>query len=372
MPLTISEVLDLIDTLAPWETADFNDNVGLLFGSPAQRVKKILVALEVSVPVIETASQQKADLLIVHHPLIYQPLNRINYDSYPGKLIYELMKINVALIAVHTNLDKSRYGTNFALASLLGLEQTDFLLPNQTKIRNYKFVVFVPEGYEGKIIDAIARGGGGIIGNYSHCTFRSPGTGTFIPLSGAKPFIGEQGKLESVQEFRLESLVPSSRLRKVLTEVLKVHPYEEPAYDIYPLYEAKSVSGIGCVGELKKACTLRSLVQKIKRQLSAVNIQVVGELQTRVKRVAICTGAADKIVTQLQPNVADVIVVGEISHHTALTAKINRINVIAAGHYETEIVGMNQFGRILSELPQIRKNNVKIIRFEKSASPFKE
>lgn len=372
MSLTISEVLDLIDTMAPWETADFNDNVGLLLGNHTQSVKKILVALEVSTPVIESAIKQGADLLIVHHPLIYQPLSRITYDSYPGSLVYELIKNNIALIAAHTNLDKSPYGTNFALASLIGLKQPEFLLPNQSKIRNYKFVVFVPEGYEGKVIDAIARGGGGIIGNYSHCTFRTSGTGTFIPLSGAKPFIGEQGKLEAVNEFRLEALVPHSRLSKVLSEVLKVHPYEEPAYDIYPLYEVKSFSGIGCVGELKEACTLGSLVKRIKRQLSALNIQTVGDLKTRVKRVAICTGAADKIVNQIHPDVADVIIVGEISHHTALTARINRINVIAAGHYETEIIGMQQFGKILSELPQIRQKKVKVVCFTTFASPFRK
>lgn len=370
MAVRIDTLLDLIDRFAPWRSAESWDNVGLLIGSPSQKISRILYALEVAPRVLKEAKQKRIDLLIVHHPLIFKPLLQINFQTYPGVLIQELIRSNIALISAHTNLDKSRYGPNFVLAELLGLQDVSFLMPELPSSENVKFVVFVPEGYEHKIIDAIARGGGAIIGNYSHCSFRTPGVGTFIPLEGASPFIGEQGKLEEVSEFRLEAIVPRALMKNVLDEVLKVHPYEEPAYDIYPLEEIIPSAGTGCLGRLPFALTLKSLAEKTRKVLNAPVVQIVGDPATKIKSVAICTGSADGMLSRIDSTICDVVIVGEINHHTALSANTNKINVIVAGHYETEVIGVERLAKALAEEPSLKKANLKHHISRHQRSPF--
>jgi dinuclear metal center YbgI/SA1388 family protein len=370
MAVTVQDILGLIDAHAPWEDAESWDNVGLLFGSPSSRVSKILCALEVTGPVINEAIKKNADIVLVHHPLIFRPVNKIDTDRYPGNLLAKLIRKDIALVAAHTNLDKSPCGTNYALADTLGVESVRYLFPEIPASKQVKFVVFVPDGYQEVIIDAIVRGGGAVIGKYSHCTFRSPGTGTFKPLKGANPFIGKQGSIEEVAEYRMESVVPRRAVGRVVTEVLKAHPYEEPAYDIYPLEETFPKGGFGCVGTLKRAVTMRTLISRIKEILKPRTVQAVGKMSEKMQSVAISTGAGDSVIPRIRPGTADVIIVGEINHHTALAAKADGINIITAGHYETEILGIRRLGEILASSPLINKNKVSIIHSNSQSSPF--
>jgi len=368
--LIMRNILDELNRLAPWYTAETWDNVGLILGRSDQKITHILCALEVTPAVVKEARRRRCNLIIVHHPIIFKPLSRIDYAHYPGSLLRELIRHDIHLIAIHTNLDKSLYGTNYALAERIGLHNCTFLSPDTVERKAVKLVVFVPEGHEGKVIEAISSGGGGIIGNYSHCTFRSKGTGTFKPLARATPFIGQKGNLEEVQEYRLESIVPCSRIHQVVREMLEAHPYEETAYDIIPLEETDSSQGLGCIGTLESPVSLSVMASRLKRLLNSKTIKIIGSPDTIIRKIAICTGAADSVISMGQGVSADVFIVGEINHHTAVAASINALNVLVAGHYETEIVGMLHLRKILSENPLIQSAGVRVVTATHQSSPF--
>ena len=376
MTLSIAQILDVIDSYAPWSQADSWDNVGVLLGARRSPVKSILCALEVTPGVIAEAKNSNADLIIVHHPLIFHPLTRIDDTAYPGNLLAALIRNNISLIAAHTNLDKAPVGTNFTLAGMLRLENMTTLLPEPPRTAAYKFVVFVPEKHEQRIIAAIARGGGGIIGEYSRCTFRSRGHGGFRPSKNASPFIGKHDVYQETPEYRIEALVAPKSLNRVIDEVLKAHPYEQPAYDVYPLepstgHEHGHEHGSGCLGSLKHETSLKAFARHVKRILDARAITIVeGSPRTKIRTVAICAGAADSLIRDIPPRPADVLVAGEINHHTALAAKSQGLNIILAGHYETEVVGMERLARLLARHSLIKQRGVTVRAARRQSSPF--
>ncbi|MCX7046129.1 MAG: Nif3-like dinuclear metal center hexameric protein [Candidatus Sumerlaeota bacterium] len=203
--LIIDGLMQVIDRLAPFRLAESWDNVGLQLGDPKAPARRIAVALEVTLAIVRQTLSRRADALVVHHPLIFQPLKTLSRESPQGAMISDLIAGGVALIAAHTNLDVSPAGTNAALAELIGLRRLTPLFDLEPQPAAYKFVVYVPQGYEAAIIEAIARGGGGVIGAYDHCSYRCAGIGTYRPLKGARPFAGRVGRLEQAVEWRLEA-----------------------------------------------------------------------------------------------------------------------------------------------------------------------
>ncbi len=371
MSIPLGTLLEEINSLAPWNTAEDWDNVGLLVGNPARKISRILCAVEVTEEVVREARRRRADVILVHHPLIFRPVSRIRYDKYPGNLIHSLLTHDIALVAAHTNLDKSPHGTNFALAEMLDLGDITFLLPERPASRNYKVVVFVPIDYVEQVIAAIHAGGGAVIGDYSHCTFRSKGIGTFLPGEDSSPFIGKRGQLEEVEECRLESIVPRSAIIDVVQHVIEKHPYEEPAYDIYPLQEIYPDAGLGCVGNVKRPITLKTMATRVKSTLNPVSMKMVGDPGAKIRKVAVCTGAADSVISSATHHTADVFLVGEVNHHTAIAAESEGINLIIAGHYETEVHGIQRLGQVLGSSRALKENKVAIAFSRRQSSPFK-
>jgi dinuclear metal center YbgI/SA1388 family protein len=356
--LRLKELDALIDTIAPRELAESWDNVGLQVGDPDAPVKRLALAVDVTKDTVQKAIRLRADALISHHPLIFRPLHTLILSNPVSKLLRDLLAHGIALIVAHTNLDKSPEGTNKALACALGVENPQPLLPQPAGVQHYKFVVFVPKGYEAKIIDAIHRGGGGVIGNYSHCTFRTSGTGTFLPLEGAKPFIGAVGQLEEAEEWRLEALVPKAKIHAVLREVIRVHPYEEVAYDVFPLEAISLKSGLGMVGELANQLAFSTFLRKLKTALKPQTVQLIGVPPRRLRRVAVCSGAGGDVIPHLAPDRADLLVTGEINHHAALEAQARGLCVVCATHYATELPGMRHLAQLLRRHDRIRREKI--------------
>ncbi|MBS3982651.1 MAG: Nif3-like dinuclear metal center hexameric protein [Dethiobacter sp.] len=336
MLLQAQTLIHYLEELAPKRLAFDWDQVGLQLGSSHGTVKKVLVALDFDERVLAEASSVGADFILTHHPFIFRPLSAVRTDLPQGRLLAAALAAGVRIYASHTNLDVVSGGVNDALAARLGLHELEVLQVRGTQCFE-KIAVFVPSGHEDKLRDALAAAGAGWIGSYSHCTFQSPGTGTFIPWEGTNPHIGEQGKLERVAEIRLETIYPAELRKRVVSAMLKAHPYEEAAYDLYPLLNAGKAYGLGRTGKLEQACTLDEFCAVVKEKLELTTLRLAGEAK-QIKKVAVCGGSGGELLQAAQFAGADVLVTGDLKYHQAKEAEAMGIAVIDAGHDATERV----------------------------------
>jgi dinuclear metal center YbgI/SA1388 family protein len=348
---TCREVIEAIEAVAPPYLAEENDRIGLQIGRPDQEVSRVLVSLEVTREVLEEAQVRGAQLIVSHHPLIWQPLARIREDDPAGALVAELLRRRISVYVAHTNWDRCAEGVSACLARALGLERTEVLEEAEGSF-SYKLVTFVPEGYEAPVIEALAQAGAGRIGAYRHCSFRSLGIGTFRPLEGASPFLGKVGQKEEVREYRLEMVVPRPALAAALSALRRAHPYEEPAYDVYPLAAGSTGAGLGVVGELAAAVPLEELAERLKRLLGTERVRVAGPVFRQVRRLAVIGGSGGGLVAKAVQRGAEALVTGDVKHHEVLNALAWGLAVIDAGHGATERVSLPQLAEWLrSSLP---------------------
>lgn len=328
----------LIQILEKWAMTNLTldwDNPGLAVGDPSKDISKVLLTLTVTQETVDFASKNNFDMIISHHPLFFKPFKSLRTDTPIGRLVSTAVKNDIVIYSAHTNMDIAYGGINDILADALGLEQVEILKQTyEEKLK--KIVVFVPKGYEDTVRDAMCDAGAGHIGNYSHCTFNINGTGTFKPLSGTHPFIGEEGKLEKVDEVRIETIIPESLQTRVLDSMLKVHPYEEVAFDIYPVENQGKIYGIGRIGYINKPIPLKEFCEVVKQKLNTPYIRAVGDLNKEIRKVAICGGAGADLLQTAALNGADVMVTGDLKYHEAVDAGEIGIAVIDAGHFPTE------------------------------------
>lgn len=349
--MKIKDLLEILDRIAPFALAESWDNVGLQIGSRGDNVGKILVALEVTADVIEEAERQGASVIVAHHPLIFSSLKSIDATRPVDRLVCRLIRSRIALIASHTNLDSTADGTNGEMADRLGLINRRFLRPLPDPASQVKYTVFVPTSHVDAVIDAVHGAGAGVIGEYSHCTFRSPGTGTYKPLEGANPYAGSVGKLEHASdEVRLETVCPRHRLDALVAAVRDAHPYEEAAFDVYPLVETGAPKyGLGLIGELESTMTLNELREKCAEVFSAPHPGVVGGGDKKIATVAVCSGSGGEVVKSLHRGKADVLVTGEMNHHACAEAEAKGLGAILVGHFESEVIVAPRLTRLLEE-----------------------
>jgi dinuclear metal center YbgI/SA1388 family protein len=330
------EIIQLFEQFAPKQYAMEGDKVGLQIGRLNKPVERVMIALDVLENVVDEAIQKKADLIIAHHPLIYRPLQNILTDKLPGRMIEKLLKHEITVYAAHTNLDIANGGINDWLAAALGLTNTKVLVQTfETKLK--KLVVYVPQEQSQEVRNALGEAGAGAIGNYSHCMFSGRGTGQFKPGEGTHPFIGNRGELEQVNEERIETIFPEHLEKKILTAMLKVHPYEEVAYDIYPLENKGETLGLGRIGEVEET-TLKEFAEKVKKALNVPQVRVVGDLSAKVKKAAVLGGDGNKYISAAKFNGADVYITGDLYYHTAHDAMMLGLNVIDPGHNVEKIM----------------------------------
>jgi dinuclear metal center YbgI/SA1388 family protein len=328
-------VTSLIEELAPKRLAEDWDNVGWQVGDSRSEVNTVLVSLDPSPAALAQAKRLKAELLVTHHPLLFRPLKHLRLDLPAEQLVARFLEAKIGVYSAHTNLDNARQGTSEVLAQKLGLTNTEVLIPGKGQ-KLYKLVTFVPSSQVENVRQALAAVGAGWIGNYSHCTFQVAGKGTFLPLEGTNPYIGQPGVIEYVDELRLETIVPEERLGLAVSRMLAAHPYEEVAYDIYPLAREGQAYGLGRVGQLPQKTTLAEFVQTVKKALGLTEVTVVGDGNIPIQKVAVCGGSGSSLVSRAHFVGADVLVTGDVKYHDAQEADLLGLSVVDAGHAGTE------------------------------------
>jgi dinuclear metal center YbgI/SA1388 family protein len=344
-------VIQMLEQLAPKHYALPDDRIGLQLGSLNKEIRSVLVALDVNDEVVEEAIAGKADLIIAHHAIMYRPLKHIQTDTPAGRLYEKLIKHDIAVYIAHTNLDVAVGGVNDMMASALGLTELSHLEDVHTE-RLKKLVVFVPEDHQDKVRNAVFNAGAGSIGQYSHCSFNIAGTGTFLPQEGANPFIGKPGKLESVAEVRLETIVSESIERKVIQAMLKAHPYEEVAYDLYAMDLKGRTFGLGRVGKLFEPCSVAALVSQVKQAFVVPTVRVVGDLQRIVQKIAVLGGSGSRYVHHAIYAGAEVLITGDIDYHTAQDALAAGLTIIDPGHNVEKIMKINVADYLAKQLSE--------------------
>lgn len=345
----------VVDEWAPKSFAYGWDNVGLQVGRFQDTTSNILITLDVTEEVVDEAIAKGANLIIAHHPLLFKPLKRINVDHPKGKVVQKLLKNDISVFAAHTNLDVAEGGVNDLLSEAIGLSNREALeiLDHESL---YKCVVFVPDSHVEELCQALHEGGAGQIGDYSHCTFQSAGEGTFQPLAGSTPYIGEKNELTFAAEKKLEVIVPQKNLSNVINAILSAHPYEEPAYDIYSLENKGEAIGIGRFGILDEPVSMKEFIQTIKTNLDIPAVRVSGNIEKNVKRVAVLGGSGEKYIGHALRKKADVYITGDMTFHAAQDAEQMGLTVIDAGHYIEKIMKAAIQEKLIQKNPAFKSN----------------
>jgi len=342
----VKDLKELLDNISEFNLAETWDNVGLSLGSDNAKIDNVLVCLDLTLDSIKAARKASCNLIITHHPLIFKEIKKIEYDDPTGKIIKEAITSNINHIACHTNLDKSKGGLNDIVASYLGLEDTAPILPDSDL---YKIVVFVPHKDSQRVHKAMSVAGGGRLGNYDYTSFRTSGVGTFRPLLGANPALGQINTINEVEENRLEMIVSGQKIKAVGKAMLKAHPYEEVAYDVYKLAPGSTSSdvGLGRIGYLEKPLKMAGLIKKLSKDFTFIRTNTTKA--KLVKKIAVCTGSGASLLTEVVKQKADVYLTGDISyHHVDLANKLG-LSLIEVGHFDLESFAMKRFSTMLNK-----------------------
>ncbi len=365
--MTGNDIIKHIEDWAPKSIAWERDNVGLQIGSLKRKVSNVMLCLDVTQNVVDEAIRKKCNFIFSHHPLLFHSMKSINTDDDEHSLIIEkLIKNNITLYSAHTNLDFTLGGVSFELAKTLKLKNIKFL--ENLKSEQLKLVVFIPKDSVEEVADAIFNSGGGAIGNYSNCSFRSSGTGTFKGSKESNPAIGEREELAIVDEVKFEVLVDKSKLSKVVSAMLNAHPYEEVAYDIIPIANENTAYGMGAIGNLEKELTEKEFLVYVSQNLKLKNLRYTKGQSKKIKTIAVCGGSGSDLFKQAIQKNADAFITADIKYHTFQDAQ-NKILLIDAGHFETEIHSLNAVKEKLQQLMS-KKVKANIYKYSGSTNPI--
>ncbi len=362
--MIVKNLIKHIETWAPPGIAWEKDNVGLQIGSTQSQITNILLCLEVNSRVVDDAIKKRCNLIISHHPLIFNPLKSITDRDSQSELIQKIIKNEINVFSAHTNLDFTKDGVSFQLAKKLKLQQIRFL--TNLSSNQYKIVVFVPENFVEKVASAMHNAGGGQIGDYSNCSFRIEGRGTFKGNNSTNPFIGIKGILEYVKEIRLEMIANSFDLPKILSAMKESHPYEEVAYDLYKLYNENVNFGMGAIGVLNQSMTKEEFLLYVSNSLKINNFRYTSGNKNKIKTVAVCGGSGSDLANEAIKQNADAFITADVKYHKFQEVQ-NKILLIDAGHYETEIFILNELEKRINKF--LEKEKIKVYKFRGSTNP---
>ncbi|MCL4546600.1 MAG: Nif3-like dinuclear metal center hexameric protein, partial [Deltaproteobacteria bacterium] len=325
------------------------DNSGYQLKLADEPVNGVLISLELTPEAVLLAVKSKCNLIITHHPFFFHPIKSIDINSSDATIINTLLNNKICVYSMHTNFDSSIYSMSRFIAQKINLKSLVSINPFKKKL--YKLSVFVPKGYIPIVREALFKYADPVIGNYENCSFETKGRGSFKPVGEADPFIGEPEKTSFVDESKLEVIIEENKLGKTIEEIKKVHPYEEVAYDIYPLFDYGSldIAGLGVIGEFigkEKNITLQNVIIKLKNAINADYINYTGKLKRIIKKAAIISGSGFSYINEVIDKGADVFISSECSYHNAIKAYNNNLCLIDIPHFDSE----KSFNLILKEI----------------------
>lgn len=362
--MILHELTQYLESFAPLAYQESYDNSGLLVGNPQQEVRGILISLDCTEAVVEEAIRTGCNVIVSHHPVVFKGLKKLTGANEVERVVMQAIRHDIALYAIHTNLDHVQQGVNAKIAERLGLQNTKILAPKSGLLR--KLVVFVPQSHTLAVRDALFEAGAGHIGQYKGCSFRSAGEGTFQAQAGANPYVGQVGELHSEAEDRLEVIYPLPLERKLIARLYAVHPYEEVAYDCFDLQNVHQGVGAGMIGQLPAPMTEIEALAWIKTQLKATVIRHTALLGKEVKTIAVCGGAGGFLLGDAQRAGADFFVTADYKYHEFFNAA-GQIVIADVGHFESE-----QFTQeLLLELIQKKFPNFAVRLTEIDTNPIK-
>ena len=349
--MELGTVVDALNGIAPTRSAETWDNVGLLAGDPSQAVGRAMLCIDYTAAVAEEAAAARCELIVAYHPPIFEPVKRIT----AGSLVFDAIRRGVAIYSPHTALDVADGGTNDMLADAIGIAPDDRgpLRLIEPKAHQYKLVTFVPEKELQRVADALFDAGAGRIGNYTRCSFQSPGTGTFYGEAGTNPTVGEPGKLERAAEVKVETVMPIARMQEVLAALRRAHPYEEPAFDLVQLAAPPEKLGQGRIGTLP-AASRAAVIDRIKRELELGHVLVAGPVDGTITRAACCAGACGNMLDDAIRQKAELYLTGEMRHHDAIKAAGAGMTVVCTLHSNSERAVLKRLAqRLRDALPDL-------------------
>ncbi|MDH4057948.1 MAG: Nif3-like dinuclear metal center hexameric protein [Cyclobacteriaceae bacterium] len=344
--MKVSEITNYLETIAPRAYQESYDNSGLLTGSPSQEITGVMITLDCIEEVVDEAIATKSNLIIAHHPILFKGLKKLTGSNYVERTIIKAIQNNIAIYALHTNLDNVHVGVNKKIAEKLGLKNVQILAPKANTLT--KLVTFIPTEATEKVMKALHNAGAGEIGNYKNCSFQSEGTGTFMPNEIAKPTSGQANKQEVVKEIRAEVIFPSYQEAQVVSALKTTHPYEEVAYFLTSLSNENQEVGAGMVGDLEKPITPLEFLKQVKKSMGLTVIRHTQLLDSQVMKVAICGGSGSFLLPQAIRSGAQAFVTSDFKYHDFFDAD-KQILVADIGHYESEIFTKELIGDILRE-----------------------
>lgn len=334
MPSTkIKEVTDYLESIAPRAYQESYDNAGLITGDREADVTGVVVTLDCTEQVVEEAIAKKANLVVAHHPIIFKGLKKLTGSTYVERTVVKAIRNDIAIYAIHTNLDNVHSGVNRKICELIGLKDTRILLPRKDVLT--KLTTFVPPANREAVLTALHQAGAGQIGNYKNCSFAVAGTGSFMPDDQANPHIGQVQQQESVDELRIEVIFPSHLEAAVMSALRRSHPYEEVAYYLTPLLNQNQEVGSGMIGQLPAPLEPMEFLQRLKAGMDLKIIRHTALLKHPVKKVAVCGGAGSFLLPHAIREGAQAFVTADFKYHEFFDAD-GRILVADIGHYESE------------------------------------
>lgn len=332
--MTIREAVNIITERLPIELVAGQDNVGLIAGDYDDECRRIGIAYELTGDVVGEAVENGCDLLITYHTPLFRATKSFTTSASHRDFLLDAVRSRLNVFAVHTAIDVIKDGLNFDLGRRLGLTGLQFLSPLKDTL--FKLAVLIPGSHVDEVRHAMAQAGAGRIGNYEECSFNMDGQGTFLPGESASPFLGKPGQMEKVEETKVEFVVEKHRLRGVLNAMFASHPYEEVAYDIYPLSNTSANYGFGIIGEVERPIGAREFLNHVKKVLDLEFLKVSGIPDHDIRKVAICAGSGMSFYGEAVKKSADVFVTGDVSHHDFREARLRPTALVDATHHGTE------------------------------------
>jgi len=332
--MQIFQLIKALEQFAPAIYQESYDNAGLITGNPASEIQGVLVCLDSTEAVLEEAIRLGCNVIVAHHPIVFKGLRQLTGKNYVERIVIKAIKHDIALYAIHTNLDNVAGGVNFKIAEVLGLEQVRILAPKPQTLM--KLTVFVPLPATEKVRTALGEAGAGQIGAYKNCSFTTEGIGKFLPTDQAEPYIGEAGKLETVQENRIEVVFPQHLQGGILKALREAHPYEEVAYYLHTLENQNQEIGSGAIGVLPTAMPQSDFLKYLKQKMNLSCIRHTGFVGKEIKTVAVCGGVGSFLLSNAIRQQADVFVSADFKYHEFFDAD-ERILIADIGHYESEV-----------------------------------